>query len=88
MSVAGYIEQLGRPETLEQAVAERDAWVESAAMFSRNEDYYRGLLDEIAELIGYPAAWTAESGDVYSKDDGPVRAALPDLIRARLQKAN
>lgn len=74
-----YIEQLGAPETLEQAIAERNAWVESAAQFSRNEDYYRGLLDQIAVSID-PEAYTADDGSVY---DTPVRAKLPELIGHR-----
>jgi hypothetical protein len=77
--LAGYIEQLGTPETLEQAVRERNAWVESAAQFSHNEDYYRGLLDQIAAHIG-PEAWKADDGSV--PDDEPVRARLPDLVAA------
>ncbi len=74
----GYIEQLGVPETLEDAIAERNAWVESAAQFNRNEEYYRGLLDEIAVEIG-PDAYTADDGTVY---DTPVRAKIPELVRA------
>ena len=80
--MAEYLEQLGTPETLEQAVAERNAWVESAAQFSRNEDYYRSLLDECAEAIG-PAAYTADDGSI-SQD--PLRAKIPELVRATLAK--
>lgn len=72
-----YIDQLGKPKTLEDAIRERDMWVESAAMFSRNEDYYRGLLDECATHIG-PEAWKADNGDVV--DDEPVRARIPALV--------
>jgi len=75
--LAGYIEQLGTPATLEEAIAQRNAWVESAAQFSRNEDYYRGLLDQIAASIG-PEAWKADDGKVV--DDEPVRARLPELV--------
>lgn len=75
----GYIEQLGIPDTLEKAIAERNAWVESAAMFSRNEDYYCDLLDQIAAHLGIDA-FTADDGSVY---DSPVRAKLPDLVKAR-----
>jgi hypothetical protein len=78
--LAGYIEQLGVPDTLEQAIAQRNMWVESAAMFSRNEDYYRGLLDEVAAAIG-PEAWGSDDGSVQ---DDPVRARIPDIIRQRL----
>lgn len=46
--LGGYIEQLGTPETKADAIRERNHWVETAAMFSNNEAYYRGLLDQIA----------------------------------------
>lgn len=78
--LAGYIEQLGTPDTLEQAVQERDFWVESAAQFNRNEEYYRGLLDECAVAIGIES-YTADDGSIY---DEPVRAKVPDLVRAIL----
>lgn len=73
-----YIEQLGRPETLEAAIRERDMWIETAAMFSRNEDYYRGLVDEIGELFGREAH-IADDGS-YSQDI--LRAKVPELVRA------
>lgn len=76
-----YIEQLGTPSSLADAIRERDMWIESACQFSLNEDYYRGLLDEIAAAIG-PEAWKADNGDVV--DDEPVRARLPDLVRKLL----
>lgn len=79
--LAAYIEQIGRPETLDDAIAERDAWIESAAQFSRNEDYYRGLLDEIAVNFGQDAH-TADDGSV-SQD--PLRAKVPELVAARIQ---
>lgn len=82
--LTGYIEQLGIPETKADAIAQRDMWVESAAMFSRNEEYYRGLLDQIAETIG-PEAWKADNGDIV--DDEPVRARLPELVHHRLSAA-
>lgn len=73
-----YIRQLGRPETLEEAIAERDHWIESAAMFHKNEIYYTGLLDQIAFHLGM-VAFTADDGSVYQE---PVRAKLPDLVAA------
>jgi hypothetical protein len=75
-----YIDQIPMPETLEQAIAERDAWIESAAHFSRGEEYYRGLLDQIAGTLG-PEAYTADDGSIH---DSPVRAKLPELIEARI----
>lgn len=76
----GYIEQLGIPETLEQAIAERNAWVESAAQFSRNEDYYRGLVQRIGIALG-PEAYTADDGSI-SQD--VLCAKVPELVEARL----
>jgi hypothetical protein len=80
---AAYIEQLGIPDTLERAVHERNCWVETAAQFSRNEDYYRGLLDEIAVYIG-KEAWKAEDGTII--DDEPCRARIPSLVAALIQR--
>lgn len=77
--LAGYIEQLGIPDTLEKAIRERDAWVESATQFAHNEEYYRGLLDQIAAHIG-PDAFTADDGVVH---DSPVRDKLPELVATR-----
>jgi len=55
---------------------ETENWKESAAMFSRNEDYYRGLLDDVAKHLGK---------DVFISDDGtvqdtPLRAKIPELV--------
>jgi len=79
-NLAGYIEQLGIPKTLEDAIRERDAWVETATQFSRNEEYYTGLLDKIAASLGSDA-YTSDDGSVY---EDPVRAKLPELIAHRL----
>lgn len=73
---------LPMPTTLEQAIAERNAWVSSAMQFSRNEDYYRDLLDQIGDAIG-PDAYTSDDGSVQ---DSVVRAKLPELVRARLEQ--
>jgi len=77
-NLAGYIEGCGIPDTKEQAIAERDAWIETAAQFSRNEDYYRGLLDLIAGHIGLEA-FMADDGSISGS---PVRAKLPELVAA------
>jgi hypothetical protein len=80
--LAGYIEQLGKPDTFEQAVAERDAWVETAAMFSRNEEYYRGLVVKIGEMFG-DAAYIADDG---SRSEDVLCAKVPALVRAVLER--
>jgi hypothetical protein len=67
-----YIEQLGKPETLEQAIAERDAWVETAMMFSRNE--------AIGKMLGRDA-YTADDGS-FSQD--VLCAKVPEIVAARL----
>jgi hypothetical protein len=72
---------LPTPDTIEQAVAERNGWIDSAAMFHRNEEYYRGLLDEIGVMLG-PEAYTSEDGSVQ---DSVLRAKVPELVRARLE---
>jgi hypothetical protein len=65
-------------DRLEALRAERDAWQETAAQFSRNEDYYRGLIDSAAPNLGSP---------MYTQDDGgvvpePLRACLPKAVAA------
>ena len=66
--------------TMEQAAnqreTERDGWIESARQFSRNEDYYRGLLDQIGVTFGTPA-YTSDDG---SLQDAVLRAKVPDLV--------
>jgi pyruvate/2-oxoglutarate dehydrogenase complex dihydrolipoamide acyltransferase (E2) component len=81
--LAGYIEQLGAPTTLEDAILERNAWVESAATFSRNEGYYRGLLEQIGETLG---------GEAYICDDKSLSedvlcAKLPQIVAERLARS-
>lgn len=78
--ISNWIYDLGTPATLELAIAERNMWVESAAMFSRDADYYRGLVDQIAEAIGVEA-FTSDDGSIQ---DSPVRAKLPELVSAKL----
>ncbi len=78
--LGSYIEQIGKPATLELATAERDAWIESAAMFSRNEGYYRGLVEQIGELFG-DEAHICDDG---SRSQDILCAKVPDLVRAAL----
>lgn len=78
-----YIKQLGTPGTLEQAIAERNAWVLSAVQFSRNEEYYRGLVIRIGEMLG---------PDAYVSDDGSVQQdvlcdKIPEMVAALVAKA-
>lgn len=80
--LAGYIEGMGVPATLDEAIRQRNCWIESAAQFSRNEEYYRGLLDQIAESLG-PDAYMSDDGSTH---DSPVRAKLPEIVADRLGK--
>ena len=73
-------ENLPYPKDINEAVRQRNAWCDSAAQFSRNEDYYRDLLDQIGEALG-DEALIADDG---SRPGGILRAKLPDLVRARL----
>jgi hypothetical protein len=73
-------ENLPVPETMEQAIRERNNWCDTAARHCRNEQYYRGLVIKIGEMLGREA---------YVSDDGSVQedvlcAKVPALVRARL----
>ncbi len=55
-------------------------WYDTAALHARNEEYYRGLVQEIGAMLG---------DDAYISDDGSVQqdilcAKVPELVRARL----
>lgn len=57
-------------------------WYDTAAQHCRNEDYYRGLVQEIGAMLG---------DEAYISDDGSVQedilcAKVPELIRARLSQ--
>jgi hypothetical protein len=61
----------------EQVKKERQSWEETAAQFSRNADYYRGLVVEIGENFGEEA---------YTSDDGSLQqdvlcAKVPELVK-------
>lgn len=62
---------------LAAAGRERDSWTESARMYARNADYYRGLIDDA--LKNDPAAYVADDGSI---SEGVLRAKLPELYRA------
>lgn len=56
--------------------AEKEGWKETAAQHLRNEDYYRGLVQEIGKHFG---------ADSYTSDDGSIQqdilcAKVPDLV--------
>lgn len=70
------------PGTVEQAIAERNGWADSAAQFSRNEDYYRGLVVKIGEMIG-DAAFTDDAGQLH---DTVLCAKVPELVAEMIAK--
>lgn len=79
----GFSRELGPVEALRTLVRQRDSWMESAHQELRNSDFYRKLLDSVAELLGQ---------EVYLSDDGsvqdsPIRPKLPELVKARLDEA-
>lgn len=58
------------------------AWHDTALQHCRNEDYYRGLVIKIGEMLG---------PDAYISDDGSVQqdvlcAKVPELVAARLSR--
>jgi hypothetical protein len=79
--VRGYIDSMPVPDTLEVALLEREFWITEACRLSRNEDYYRGLVDRVAEALG-PDAFHADDG---TRHDEPIRAKVPELVEARLR---
>lgn len=65
------------PTNLASAHRERDAWADTAAFHARNEDYYRGLVDQIAAHVG-PEVYVQDDGGVV---DEPLRAKVPELVK-------
>lgn len=64
-------------DLLSKIKTERNAWAEAAAQHLRNEEYYKGLLIQIGEMLGHKA---------YISDDGTVHdhvlcAKVPELIK-------
>ena len=69
---------------LAEAVAIRIAtWMDTAAQFARNEEFYRGLLDECAKHLG-PEVRVADDGSVM---EGPLRLKIPEMVRKLAEKA-
>lgn len=62
---------------LAEAVARRiAAWMDTAAEYARNQEYYVGLLDRAARALG-PEAFTCDDG---SHSEEPLRAKVPELV--------
>ncbi len=62
---------------IEELERERDNYMESARLFSKNTDYYTGLLDKIAKNFGKDA-FISDDGSVQ---DSPLRAKMPQLVK-------
>lgn len=61
-----------------EAVAKRIcSWMDTAGMFSRNADYYRGLVVECGNAIG-TEAFTADDGRIH---DEVLCAKVPQLVK-------
>ncbi len=68
---------------LAEAIAKRiAAWMDTAADFARNEDFYRSLLDRCAQHLGQDVN-IADDGSVM---DGPLRLKIPELVEALARK--
>jgi len=64
----------GFPHTAESSAA----WMDSAAVFSRNADFYRGIVVQIGEMFG-DAAKTSDDG---SLQDSVLALKVPGLVAA------
>ncbi len=67
--------------TMDTALAEAFArrlagWINTAAQHSRNEDFYRDLLDQCAEHLK-PEAFIRDDGTTC---DEPLRLKIPELV--------
>lgn len=57
-------------------------WIEEAAMYSRNADFYRNIVIEIGEMFG-DAAKTSDDG---SLQEGILALKVPELVRESLKE--
>jgi hypothetical protein len=80
MTVSWAEENLPVPETLEDAIRERNSWCDTAAQHLRNEEYYRGLVQEVGAMLG-PEVFVSDDGSVQ---DSILCAKVPQLVRSRL----
>lgn len=59
-------------------------WRETAAMFSRNQEFYQGITTQIGEIIG-PEARTSDDGSVQ---DSVLALKLPELVKGLKEYRN
>ena len=67
---------------IEQAVKERDAWIGDCEQHLNNTGYYRGLLVEIGNLLGY----VARRADDGSMSENVLVAKVPKLVHERFER--
>lgn len=77
-------ENLPMPESIEQAVRERNGWCESAAQHLRNEEFYRGIVTQIGEMFG-DAAKTSDDGTLQ---DSVLALRVPELVATALSNGD
>ena len=64
---------------LAEAMAKRiAAWMETAAAYSRNVDFYQGLLDKTAAHLG-PDVFVSDDGSIQTE---PLRLKIPEMVAA------
>lgn len=69
---------------LAESVAKRICnWMETAAIYSRNVEYYRGLLIKCGEIIG-DSAYICDDG---SKSEDVLCAKIPELVKDLVEKS-
>jgi hypothetical protein len=59
-------------------------WRDTAAMFSRNQDFYQGIINQIGAIIG-PEAFTSDDGSVQ---DSVLALKLPELVKGLKEMAD
>ena len=57
------------------------AWYDTAAQYARNEEYYRGLVQEIGAMFG-EEAYISDDG---SKQQDVLCSKVPELVRAKME---
>lgn len=87
IAARAWCEPLTERIPMDPALAEEFAnilagWIETAAQFARNSDFYRDLLIQVARCLG-PEVFISDDGSVQ---DEPLLLKIPELIE-RLVKA-
>ena len=72
-------DQVIREDTVRKLSRVVACWMDTSALFSNNETYYRSLLNKCAENLGpvRPKVFVQDDGGIV---DEPLRAKLPELV--------